>query len=237
MCRRSVAGEQERLDLLLAAAGHDMRAPLGGVRAAASILASDSYDLQPEQFRALATDIMNEVDRLTILIDGLLDVQRLHAEKLCLATAPVRVQDVLNQAVSRFRSISRRVDVAVDSTLTMVDIDVSLLQHVIANLIVNAMAVTCEEGIVKVQVYGGADGLRIAVIDHGPGISVGDRERIFRLFESSALSNRASGFGLAIAARFVEAMSGRVFISDTLGGGTTMTIHLPATVGMDSFVT
>jgi K+-sensing histidine kinase KdpD len=59
----------------------------------------------------------------------------------------------------------------------------------------------------------------------------------FDPFESSALSSGASGLGLAIVARFVEAMSGRVFISDTLGGGTTMTIHLPATVGIDLLAT
>jgi two-component system sensor histidine kinase KdpD len=227
MRQRIAINKQERLDLLLATAGHDMRGPLGGVKAAASILASDGYVLQPEESRALAADIVEEVDRLSILIDNLLDIQRLRAERLNLATGPVRIQDAIAPSISRFRSISGRVLVSVDPDLTMIDVDICLLQRVLANLISNALAVSPEDERVSIRARRESDGIRIAVVDHGPGIATRDRERIFRPFVCTETSNSGSGLGLALVARLVAAMSGKVLVSDTQGGGTTVTIFFP----------
>jgi two-component system, OmpR family, sensor histidine kinase KdpD len=227
MRHRLVTKRQERLDLLLATAGHDIRGPLGGIKVAASILASDTYILRPEESRALAADITDEVDRLATLIDSLLDVQRLHAERLNIADEPVHVADAIGASISRIRSISNRVLVAIDPELTLIGVDAFLLQSVVANLIGNALAVSAEDEVVEVQAHGGPDGLRITVADHGPGIALGDRERVFRPFECTATANSGSGLGLALVARFVEAMNGRVIVSDTRGGGTTIVVLLP----------
>jgi len=218
---------EDRLDLLLATASHDLRAPLAGVKVAASALASDEIELRPDQARALAADIVEEVDRLSELIDTALDVQRLHAGSLGSDVGPVCARAVITAALAGPRVLASRVDIAVPSSLPYLWVDPFLLGRVIANLVHNALAVSPQGEVVRVHAASEGSAVRIAVVDRGPGIPTADRQRVFWPFERSTGSCGGTGLGLALVARFVDAMNGQVSVADTAGGGTTVTVTIP----------
>ncbi|HYA69104.1 MAG TPA: histidine kinase dimerization/phospho-acceptor domain-containing protein, partial [Acidimicrobiales bacterium] len=126
---------EERLDLLLATASHDLRAPLAGVKVAASTLASGELELRPDETRALAAGIVEEVDRLTDFITTVLDFQRLRADSLAANPRRVRVGALITAALAGPRAHNARVDISVPSSLPPVRTDPFLLGRVIVNLV------------------------------------------------------------------------------------------------------
>jgi two-component system, OmpR family, sensor histidine kinase KdpD len=218
---------EDRLDLLLATASHDLRAPLAGVKVAASTLASDEIELRPDQTRALAADIVEEVDRLSELIDTALDVQRLHADSLDSNTGRVCARAVITAALGGPRLHASRVEISVPPGMPAVRVDPFLLGRLIANLVQNALAASPRGEIVHIHAHTEGSSVRIAVVDRGPGIAATDRHRVFRPFERAQLSGKGTGLGLALVARFIHAMNVEMTVADTAGGGTTVTVTVP----------
>jgi two-component system sensor histidine kinase KdpD len=104
-----------------------------------------------------------------------------------------------------------------------------LLERAVANLIDNAIAWSPEDQPVRVEAGAVASEIHLRIIDRGPGIPMGDRERVFQPFQR--LGDRSNGagvgLGLAVAQGFVRAVGSDLFIEDTPGGGTTMVITMP----------
>ncbi len=121
-------------------------------------------------------------------------------------------------------------------SLPLIQTDAGLLERVVANLVANALRFSPASQ--PVEVVGRADGeaVLLSVIDHGPGVPAGERERIFEPFQR--LGDRSSGagvgLGLAVARGFTEAMGGRISASSTPGGGLTMTVELATGLGAPS---
>jgi two-component system sensor histidine kinase KdpD len=111
-----------------------------------------------------------------------------------------------------------------------VDADPALLERVIANVVSNALAWTAPGTRVCVAVDTRPDRVELRIIDHGPGVVVEDRERLFEPFQrlGDRSNDSGAGLGLAVARGFVEAMGGRIRMEDTCGGGQTMEIDLRA---------
>jgi two-component system sensor histidine kinase KdpD len=120
------------------------------------------------------------------------------------------------------------VEVDVADDLPLVVVDPGLLERVLANLVANARAASPAGRPIVVRGTVAGDRLVLRVIDHGPGIPVGERERIFAPFQR--YGDRASdglGLGLAIAKGFTEAMGGTITPMETEGGGLTITMDFP----------
>jgi len=200
------------------------------VKAAASMLASDDLVLRPDDARALAGVIGDEVDRLRALISGVLDVERLRTRVLAPNTRPVKLCGIVATALSSLQARAKSVVVSVGSSLPLIQADPCLLERVIANLVGNALAVSPPEKVVHVLASAEDEHVRIAVVDHGPGIAIRDRERIFRPFERASPRCGGTGLGLAVVERFVDAMGGEISVADTTGGGATMFVALPAAI-------
>ncbi len=212
---------------LLQAVSHDLRTPL------ATIIASASGLLEPDALfgegdrTQLAREIVTAADRLEQMVHDLLDLSRLQAGAVVLSMSAVPLEEVVATAVAALPSTA--VDVRVDPTLPLVDADRGLLERALANVVSNAAgwSPAAAPVVVDAAVAGGT--VRIAVVDHGPGVAPADRDRIFVPFQR--LGDRSheagAGLGLAIARGFVEAMGGRITAEDTPGGGLTMVIELP----------
>ena len=168
-------------------------------------------------------------DRLEGLINNLLDMSRVHTGSLQPFLRPTALDEVVPLAL---RGLPGADTVVLDlpDSLPLIQTDAGLLERVVANLVANALRFSPPGQ--PVEIVGRADGdtVFLSVIDHGPGVPAGERERIFEPFQR--LGDRSSGagvgLGLAVARGFTEAMGGRIAATSTSGGGLTMTVELGA---------
>ncbi|HKT02245.1 MAG TPA: ATP-binding protein, partial [Rugosimonospora sp.] len=211
---------------ILAAVGHDLRTPLASIKASASSLRTVDVAFSPEDSDELLATIEESTDQLSDLVENLLAMSRLQAGVLSVQSRPVALDEVVARALLHTPG-GDRVEVAVPDDLPLVRADPGLLERVVANLVNNALQAA--PGPVTVHAATEGPWGRLTIIDHGTGIPVAERERVFEPFQR--LDDRTAegriGLGLAIARGFTEAMGGTVTPRDTPGGGLTMTVTLP----------
>lgn len=213
---------------LLSAVSHDLRTPLAAVKASVSSLRSTDVDFSPADTAELLATIEESTDQLTALVGNLLDSSRLAAGVVRPTLRPMYVEDALHAALSGpQRSLER---IVVDVNDVLVAADAGLLERVLANLIDNALR-HAPTALVRVGAAYTSDGhALITVADSGPGISSGNETTMFEAFQRLGDSDTTTGvgLGLSVVRGFVEAMGGTVSVSETAGGGVTMTVELAA---------
>ncbi len=220
---------------LLQAVSHDLRTPLASIKASSSSLVQDEIAWTPEQRMEFAHTIDSEVDRLTSLVENLLDMSRVQAGAVAPAVRATYLDEVVAAAVTSLGpwngSAHAEIVVNVPEDLPPVTVDPSLLERAIANVIANAVAWSPASTSVNVDAARIGDSIHLRVVDSGPGVRSEDRSRVFRPFQR--LGDRSSqggvGLGLAVARGFVEANGGEITLDDTPGGGLTVLIALPLT--------
>jgi len=219
---------------LLQAVSHDLRTPLASIKASVSSLRQRDVQWAPEDVDEFEATIEREADRLSDIVANLLDMSRLQSSVIAVQVAPTVVEDAVLEAVAGLGSDARRVEVVVPDDL-VVSADGALLERALVNLIGNAVRMSPPGAPVRVDAGAvqrdGRDLVDVRVVDRGPGIDRADRARVFEPFERAAThrsDGSGVGLGLTIARGFVQAMHGELTLDDTPGGGTTMTITLPA---------
>jgi K+-sensing histidine kinase KdpD len=207
---------------ILAAVGHDLRTPLASIKAAASSLRAPDVAFSAADRDELLATVEESADRLDDLVENLLAMSRLQAGVLSVQARPVALDEVVSRAVLGAAAVK----LSVGDDLPLVQADPGLLERVVANLVSNAVRAS---GSVAVEAAAGPSTVDIRVVDHGRGVPVEDRERIFAPFQrlDDKGADRGLGLGLAIARGFTEAMGGALTPTDTPGGGLTMTVTLP----------
>jgi two-component system sensor histidine kinase KdpD len=225
---------------LLAAVSHDLRTPLASIKASVTSLLADDVDWPPDVERQFVLAIDHDADRLTYLVTNLLDMSRLSTGAVAVHRVAVGMDELVLTAVTSLgdRADPGRLDIDVDEALPSVDTDPSLVERAIANLVDNALAWSPADRPVRIEasvppVAAAPDTSRAAVdlrvVDHGPGIPPGERERVFLPFQrhGDRSNGPGVGLGLAVARGLVDAVGGRLSVRDTAGGGTTMVVSLP----------
>jgi two-component system sensor histidine kinase KdpD len=226
---RLAAGNSMRT-ALLAAVSHDLRTPLAGIKAASSALRSPELALTDEDRVELVATIDESADRLTGLVDNLLDMSRLQAGALTPVSAPADLTAVVHSALSWLDEPERaRIEVAAPDDLPAVLADPGLLERVVANLADNATR-HARGGPVVLRTGAVAGRVELRVVDRGPGVGAADKERVFAPFQrlGDAPAGQGVGLGLAVARGLTEAMGGTLTAEDTPGGGLTMVVSLAA---------
>jgi two-component system sensor histidine kinase KdpD len=217
---------------LLRAVSHELRTPLTAIKAAVGALRGDQVQLGEEAVRELLEDVSIETDRLDRLVSDLLDVSRLQAGSASTALDWCEVDDLLRGAVAsaRSRAAGTHIDTETEEALPLVRCDATQIERVLVNLIENAAKFSPPDQPVLLRARKtGEEHVEISVIDHGPGIALDQRERVFEpFFRGRGGGVGGTGLGLAIARGFVEANAGTLTIDDAPGGGTCMRIVLPS---------
>ncbi|HEY5722369.1 MAG TPA: DUF4118 domain-containing protein [Allosphingosinicella sp.] len=197
--------ERDRLrTTLLSSIGHDLRTPLTAVTAAAEALGSDARNEE------LASTIRSEAARLRRFFDDLVDMTRIEAGALAPRPEAVDLTDAAAAALEdlRLTLTGRPVRLEVPADLPLVRTDPSLLHHILINLLDNAakFGPEGEEIVLCGEPAGG--GVRLSVMDRGPGLPAGREETVFDTFTRLEGSDRTggTGLGLAIVKGFAEAM-------------------------------
>lgn len=216
-------------DALLAAVSHDLRTPLTTIKAVANEIVRGAP-------RERAAEIERDTDRLTMLVDDLLQLSRLEAGALPANMEVNTVDDLIGAALARSRSTvgAHPVEVRFDGDdLIAGRFDFSQTLRILTNLIDNAAKYSTPESPIVVRVRRDGDMIAIEVVDQGVGVPPAERELIFQPFYRSPGATpdvRGAGLGLAIARRLAEAQEGRLELVPHQGPGSTFRLTVPAIV-------
>ncbi len=219
---------------------HELKTPLALVRMFGELLMTGRVASEDKRAQYLQI-IVHESDRLTSLIENVLDFARVERGKVAYDLAPGDLSLVVGRAVEacRYRAETEgmRVEVDVPDELPEVVMDERAIQLLVINLVENALKYAPGTDVVQVVIspphtVKGEEAVTIAVIDRGPGIPAEDRERIFERFyrgrSARAGTVRGSGIGLALVAHIVGAHGGEVTVRDGEGGkGSSFVVTLP----------
>ena len=214
---------------LLRAVTHNLRTPLASIKASLSGLRQPEAAFADEDRAELLAEIEEEADRLDRLVTNLLDASRLEAGGLKISSHPQDLGELLATVLDRLqpRFEGRVVSVEVPDDLPSVPCDYAQIDQVVTNLVENAILHTPPGTpiVARAQFVDGE--VRVEVVDSGPGVPSGERERLFRAFERGQTRAPGSGLGLTIARGFVEAHGGRLWLEDAFPSGTRFVFTLP----------
>jgi two-component system, OmpR family, sensor histidine kinase KdpD len=213
---------------VLRAVSHDLRSPLMAILTSAGALARDDLELDPKDERELVTTILGEGRRLDRLIGNLLDLSRLEAGALRPEPDIWALDDLIVQALGELGEAGRRIEVELPEEPVAVRVDAAQIERALVNLLENALKYSAEAEPVRVQVTCTPNRALIRVVDRGPGVPAGDRERIFEPFQRGAGRGQGAGLGLAIARGFAEANGAFVRVESRPGQGATFVLELSA---------
>jgi len=208
---------------MMADVSHQLRTPLAALRLRLDLLAQDADQATAHELTAA----QGEIARLSRLVDGLLAVAR--AENVVAKPVEVAVDTVIEDRVAAWRPVAEERGVGL-TTECPGPVRASLgdghLEQIVDNLLANALDAVPPGGQVKVSAAATGQEAHVIVADDGPGMSQQQQEAAFRRFAGT--SPAGAGLGLAIVYRLVMSNGGSVALSDTPGGGLTVTIDLPA---------
>jgi signal transduction histidine kinase len=209
---------------MMADVSHQLRTPLAALRLRLDLLAADA----DEATAAELAGAQGEVARLSRLVDGLLAVAR--AESAITEPVPVAVAVVIRDRVAAWAPVAEERAVRLSASgpgQVRARLGEGHLEQILDNLIANALDAVPAGGHIRVSAQPGGRGALVAVADDGMGMSPAQREAAFRRFASN--TSGGTGLGLAIVHRLVTSNGGSAALSDTPGGGLTVTLDLPAT--------
>ena len=232
----------------LSAVTHNLRTPLASIKAASSTLRAPDLDLSSEDRAELLDTIYDETERLERLVTNLLELSRIRAGGLEVRRQSVDLRDLVQAAIRRLRPLARahRVRVEMPVELVEVEVDLQMMEQVFGNLLENALRFAPPGSEILVSCCDvppdtgdrarARDDVEVRVTDHGPGVPVEERTRIFEEFARVDARPDASGtgLGLAIVHALVTAHGGRVWCEETPGGGATFVFVIPARVRLGS---
>ncbi|MDR6173974.1 signal transduction histidine kinase [Nocardioides zeae] len=218
---------------LVATVSHELRTPLAGLRAVLENLVDDVGAPGPEARHAALATALGQAERMSGLVEDLLDLARVDAGHAPLRPEAVDVAALLDACVAeavtaagpRGRAVTYAVDV--DPVELTVRADPARLHQLVANLLDNAARHSPAGGTVRATAGPGPDGgLRLQVHDEGPGVPPAERDRVFEAFGTG--SGGGTGLGLAVARWVVDLHGGAIRFVDPVGPtGARVQVDLP----------
>ena len=207
---------------------HDLRSPLASAKASVTSLRSDRVEWSQEARDELLENADESLDRLTRLIENLLDMSRLEAGALGVSLSPVALEELVPLVLDALGPEAASVVVDVSETLPEAYADPVLLERVLVNLLGNALRYSPDGRPPLLSASCHAGSVEVRVVDRGPGVPEQQRERMFAPFQRLGDRDTSAGvgLGLALSQGLTTAMGGSLTAEETPGGGLTMTVTL-----------
>jgi Na+/proline symporter/signal transduction histidine kinase len=222
-------------DDFVSTVSHELRTPLTSIRAFSEIL-HDNPELDMAERSKFLGIIIKESERLTRLINQILDLAKIESGRTEWHMAELNLKDVIedsvNATIQLFKDKKVELELHLPSAVPPVNADRDRLMQVLINLLSNAVKF-CDPQAGKVSIYLRAvdDSLRLDVHDNGMGISPQDQRIIFEKFRQAGdtLTDKpqGTGLGLPISRHIIEHFGGKLWVESTLGEGATFSFTLP----------
>ena len=221
----------------LANMSHELRTPLNAILGYTELILDKIYGEVPETIR----DVLERVDKnghhLLGLINDVLDISKIEAGELSLSLNDYSMKEVAQTVFTAVESLATEKKLALKVTvppdLPLGRGDERRIAQVLLNLVGNAIKFT-EVGEVRIQAQAADGAFLVSVSDTGPGIALGDQQKIFEEFQqvddSTTKTKGGTGLGLAIAKRIIEMHGGRIWVESTAGQGSIFWFTVPVRV-------
>lgn len=238
--------ERKRVDQMkvefVATVSHELRTPLTSVSGALGLVCGGALGPVSEQAKTILDIAYRNSQRLTLLINDLLDMEKLSAGKMRFDEETVALVPIIEQSIESTRVYAQQyqVNLLLVSRLegVKVTVDGSRLQQVLSNFLSNAAKFSPKGGQVEIKVDQFESLVRVSVQDHGPGIPADFTDRIFHKFSQADSSDTrhigGTGLGLAISKELIESMNGTIGFSSVPGTGACFYFNLPISINEHS---
>jgi len=214
----------------ISSVSHELRTPLTAIRGWGET-AKMSLGADEELVRRGLDVVLAEADRLSGLVEELLDFSRIESGRLSVVSQPLNVTQILSESADMYTELAKKQGIELIFTQPSEELqvlgDTARLKQVFINIIDNAVKYTESGGQVLINQLHEEGCVRISVTDTGVGIPAQDIDRVKEKFYKANKVVRGSGIGLAVADEIIKQHSGLLFIESTEGVGTTATIVLP----------
>ena len=218
----------------LANMSHELRTPLNAIMGFSDVMKAKLFGELPPKYAEYAEMIHDAGSHLLDLINDVLDISKIEAERYELHTEPMDAREAVSSALRLTRLQADRAGISLRGLLPTeqldADADPRAVKQIVLNLISNALKFTPQGGSVTVAAQGYGHDLEIVVSDTGVGISETDLKRIGRPYEQAgdvAQKTRGTGLGLSLVRALAELHGGSMSIESRLGEGTSVTVRMP----------
>lgn len=227
----------------VAVVSHELRTPLTSIKGSIDLINSGKLGTFNPQAESLLKLAGRNSQRLAILVDDLLDLQKLEEGKMKFEKETVEVRRFLSEAIGTHQGLAEKYNVHLNAKLEgkapiYVHTDPSRLLQVLGNIISNAAKFSSEQGVVDIWITVVSGRVRIHVRDHGVGIPEGSKDEVFGRFTQLDSSDQrqfgGTGLGMNISREIITAIGGTIDYESEVGVGTTFCVELPCTTVLDS---
>jgi two-component system sensor histidine kinase KdpD len=230
-----IAMETERLrSALLRAFTHDFQTPLAAIMGSASSLINLPGPVGDKLAQEMLANIYDEAERLSRLVNNLLDMAKLESGSLKLHQELQPLEEVVGAALNRLEKklADRPLTISLPPGLPMVPLDSALAEHLFLNLLENALKYTPPGSPLAISAVPKGREIEVEVADRGPGFPPEDLDKIFDAFYRGArdFGQKGYGLGLSICRAIVEAHGGRIWAENRADGGAAIRFTLPLQV-------
>jgi signal transduction histidine kinase/ligand-binding sensor domain-containing protein len=209
---------------LIGMVAHDLRSPLNSVKGLIYITRTEKDKAVKERFMEM---IATSTDRMTDMVNRILDVSALEAKTLNLRMEKVDLVVLINQRMINFRmnaeTKKQQVELILNCDSATIEIDKNYFIQVLENLMSNAIKYSEHATDIKISLEFNAEQLKLTVQDQGQGISEEEQKNLFKEFTTLSSKTtdgeKATGLGLSIVKKYVEAMNGKIWCESELGVG------------------
>jgi len=213
---------------------HELRTPIASIKALAESLLAGAKD-DPKKAQQFLEDINTETERLTFLINDILDLSRLESSESQIRKEDIDLADLALRVVERMRTMASKksIELIVEDQSEPVRIkgDYDQIILAVSNLVNNAIKYTPEKGKVRIKLYTDEKHSYLSISDTGIGIPKKDIPRIFERFyvvdRARSRESGGTGLGLSIVKHIIENHRGKIKAKSTLGKGSDFIISLP----------
>jgi PAS domain S-box-containing protein len=230
---RELKETMEMRSQFISTVSHELRTPLTSIQEAIIIVADEIAGKINKDQKNFLDIAKRNIERLSRLIDEVLDFQKLSANKMTFDVKPSDISQVINDACHTMTPHAKKknvnLSVKLDRDLPQVCFDSDRMVQVLTNLISNAIKFTPEKGSITVSARQQGEDLAISVSDTGMGMPKDALSKIFDQFYRVHQQNqqiKGTGLGLAIVKKIVDAHNGRIEVESELEKGTTFTVYL-----------